>query len=241
MRLLAMDTCDLWGSLALFCDDVLLSSANHDSDKEYSSWLLPAVDGVLKEAGCNMTDVDAYGVAAGPGSFTGVRVGLTTVKAWSEVYGKPIAAVSRLEAIARSVRATTSYVAAFADARRGHLFGAIYRHHADALQRLGEEVVIAPGRFVNMAAELAGSEKIAWITTISEGLPGTQEWQNRRNLGEEIEVVSPFLAGTIGQIASRQLASGQSTSSLELDANYLRRADAEFSWNDARASARHVP
>lgn len=235
---LSLDTCDVRGSVALLREDVLLASANHDSDDDYSSWLLPAVDSVLRNADIHMADVDAYGVAAGPGSFTGVRVGLTTVKAWSEVYGKPIAAVSRLEAIACSAPAGSNYVAAFADARRGHVFGAIYRRHDKILQRLGEEFVIAPSRFVSMAVELAGAEKIAWTTTIAEGLSGTEEWRSREKFGEETQIVSPFLAPKIGQMAARQLASGQSTGSLELDANYLRRADAQFSWNDARASGR---
>ncbi len=236
---LSLDTCDVRGSVALLRDGRLLASANHDSDEDYSSWLLPAVDGVLKNAGVRMAEVDGYGVAAGPGSFTGVRVSLTTVKAWSEVYGKPIAAVSRLEAIARSAgMGANKYVAAFADARRGHVFGGTYRRGGENLERFGEEMVIAPGRFVQAAAGHAGTEKIAWATTIPEGLPDSQEWHDRRNLGEEIEIVSSFLAVRIGQMAARQLASGHSIGSLELDANYLRRADTQFSWNDARGSGR---
>src|SRR5260370_3836525 len=93
-----------------------------------------------------MEDVDAYAVAAGPGSFTGVRVGLTTVKAWSEVYGKRIAAVSRLEAMAAEAAPGSAWVAAFADARRGHAFGAIFQRDRERLARAGEGMVIVPGK-----------------------------------------------------------------------------------------------
>ncbi len=60
----------------------------HESSEDYSSWLLPAVGACLAEAGVGMAGVDLLGVCTGPGSFTGVRVGLTTVKAWAEVHGK---------------------------------------------------------------------------------------------------------------------------------------------------------
>ena len=81
-----------------------------------------------------MDQIDVFAVAAGPGSFTGLRVGLTAVKAWAEVHGKPIAAVSGLEAIAAESLAAKApgvssahFIAPFLDARRGQLFGAIYR------------------------------------------------------------------------------------------------------------------
>ena len=100
MLLLALDTCDSRGSVALLRGGQVLEVLAHESAEEYSSWLPGAVERVLKAAGQSMEKVEAYAVASGPGSFTGLRVGLTTVKAWSEVFGGRIAAVSRLEAVA---------------------------------------------------------------------------------------------------------------------------------------------
>jgi len=92
--ILALDTCDVRGSVAILRDESLLQVAAHTTNEDYSSWLLPSVTAVLTSAGLTLRDIDLYAVAAGPGSFTGVRVGLTTVKAWSEVYGRRIASVS---------------------------------------------------------------------------------------------------------------------------------------------------
>jgi len=86
--------------VAVLQGEAVLKVVAHVSDQEYSAWLLPAVREALGSSGLQMEDVDAYAAAAGPGSFTGVRVGLATVKAWAEVYGKRIVAVSRLEALA---------------------------------------------------------------------------------------------------------------------------------------------
>ena len=71
--------------------DTVLQVVMHNSSEDYSSWLLPATGRALKASGVEMASVDGYAVAAGPGSFTGVRVGLTTVKAWGEVHRNRIA------------------------------------------------------------------------------------------------------------------------------------------------------
>ncbi|HET7259941.1 MAG TPA: hypothetical protein VFI75_09485, partial [Candidatus Acidoferrum sp.] len=70
---LAIDTCDLRGSVAVLRDDAVLALLVHETTEEYSSWLLPAVNQVLRQAGFGMDRVSAYAVSAGPGSFTGVR------------------------------------------------------------------------------------------------------------------------------------------------------------------------
>src|SRR5208282_2110051 len=148
-----------------------------------------------------MSNVDAFGVASGPGSFTGVRIGLTTVKAWSEVYGKPVAAVSRLHAIAWKGGGGGKFVAAFANARRGQVFGAVYRHGEAGLERVGEEMVIAPGEFVRTALEQALGERISWATPDIDGLLDTPEWRDREKLGEEPVIVPALLADTIARLA----------------------------------------
>ncbi len=100
MILLALDTCDSRGSLAVLRDDEVLQAIPHEGTEDYSSWVLPSVEKALKASGLSIRDMDVFAVASGPGSFTGVRMGLTTVKAWSEAFGTKIASVSRLEAIA---------------------------------------------------------------------------------------------------------------------------------------------
>src|SRR5258708_26089851 len=134
-----------------------------------------------------MEDVDAYAVAAGPGSFTGVRVALTTVKAWGEGYGKRIGAVSRLEALAVEASGGTRVVAAFANAQRGQVFGAVYQRDGTRLIALGEEMVIPPGKFVEVAAELAKGESIAWVSTDAEGIFSEEAWRAREGRGERGE------------------------------------------------------
>jgi len=230
---LAIDTCDSRGSVAVVRDGALLQAVVHDTPEDYSSWLLPAVGRALEASGLVPGGVDGYAVAAGPGSFTGVRVGLTTVKAWSEVYGKRIAAVSRLEAIAAQGSAGSSYVAAFADARRGQMFGAVYLRKGQGLERLGEEMVIPAGKFIEQAGELSQGGSILWVSIDAAILTTEENWKAREARGEQVESISSALAPAIGRMGTRELTAGRFTDALSLDANYVRRSDAEIFWKGA--------
>jgi tRNA threonylcarbamoyladenosine biosynthesis protein TsaB len=232
---LSIDTCDWRGSVAVLEDEAVRGVLPHETTEEYSSWLLPAVGRVLRETGLRMAEVDGYAVAAGPGSFTGVRVGLTSVKAWAEVYGKPVAGVSRLEALAGEASRASNYVAAFVDAQRGQLFGAVYRQDGSGLAKISEEMVIAPARFVETAVELASAEKITWASPDAHLLTGEEAWREREKRGESIERISATLAGTLGRIGLRRLKEGKATDALGLDANYVRRSDAEIFWKGGAA------
>ena len=233
MIVLSIDTCDSRGSVALLQDDSLLQLISHRTKVEYSSWLLPAVNDALRWTGLSMRDVGGYAVAAGPGSFTGVRVGLTTVKAWAEVFGKPVAPISRLEAFASQVMGAAGEVAAFVDAQRGQVFGAIYRSEGDNLIRVREEMVMAPGKFLGLVSELTSGREIAWISPDQELVEAEPGWRWREQRGEYIESASPILAGYIGSIGMRRLQEGKGTDALGLDANYVRRSDAEIFWKGA--------
>ena len=236
--MLAIDTCDSRGSVGLLRDETVLQVAPHDALLDYSSWLLPAVEGVLRAAGLDMRDVGGYAVASGPGSFTGVRVGLTTMKAWSEVYGKPIVAVSRLQALAAQSGGDSPYVAAFADAQRAQVFGAVYRRDGADLVRVGEEMVIPPGRFVEFVAELTEGGRVSWVSMNANCILSEEAWKGRERRNETIVSVSSVLAPVIGRLGAKELAAGRFTDALALDANYVRRSDAEIFWKGGTAHGR---
>src|SRR6202011_1903292 len=139
MIVLAIDTCEARGSVAVLNGDAILHVVLHASAEEYSSWLLSAVDLALQSAKSTLSEVDVFAVASGPGSFTGVRIGLTTVKAWSEVFNKPIVSMSRLEVVAAQSQRKTPYVVSFIDAQRGQIFGALYRRSGSGLSLVEQE------------------------------------------------------------------------------------------------------
>jgi tRNA threonylcarbamoyladenosine biosynthesis protein TsaB len=194
---------------------------------------------LLEAASSKLDQVDVFAAAAGPGSFTGVRVGLATVKAWAEVYGRGIAAVSRLEALARESSEDAPYVAPFFDARRNQVFGALFRRDGVHLQRLEEEMVIAPDKFLDWCAAKAAGDRIDWVATDPNCLTQTAQWASHPAATETIEKISPILAPRIGKIGYEVAREGRLIDALALDANYVRRSDAELFWKGS--SYRAVP
>jgi len=207
----------------------------HESNVDYSSWLLPTVESCLGEAGVKLEGLDLLAACTGPGSFTGVRVGLTTVKAWAEVYGKKVVGVSRLEAMARFAKSGAAFVAACYDAQRGQIFAALYRWKDGGLERIEEEMVTEAGSFLRMASEKAGREKIAWVSLDPELITGTAGWEARAAIGDHMHRVEGDLADKIGEVAEERARKQEFTDALELDANYVRRSDAEIFWKGPAA------
>lgn len=237
MIVLAVDTCDVQGSVALLRDYNVLGLVAHVGAEEYSSWLLPSVEGLLRSSGLGLRDIELLAVAPGPGSFTGVRIGLTTVKAWSEVFDRPIAAVSRLEAIAGQAGEETSYVASFIDAQRGQVFGGLYLRSEDGLELQGAETVSGTEDFVMSVATQTGAAKITWTSTTPAALEGAPAWQERAARGEQVLQATAALAPLIGKIGLQRVAKGKVLDALSLDANYVRRPYVEVSWKGTPTAA----
>jgi len=122
--ILALDTSSSKGSIAILSGEEVLGHCQTDSSKTYSSQLFRPLDLLLNELSLGPDKFDLYAVAAGPGSFTGLRVGLAAVKAWAEVYRKPIAGISCLEAVATQSASAAPYVVPIFDARRGQVYAA---------------------------------------------------------------------------------------------------------------------
>jgi tRNA threonylcarbamoyl adenosine modification protein YeaZ len=227
--------------VAVVSDQVVLATTAHSDGEEYSSWLLPAVERTLTVASRTMADLDLYAVASGPGSFTGVRIGLTTVKAWAEVYGKPIAAASRLEVVARQFSGEASYIASFIYAQRGQIFGALYRRCESAFALVEEEMVTTPLAFLTWVVEQVGFEadapagpevrNVGWISTDPSLLVELSETASPRGMPAHrptnVQGLAAVLAPMIGKLGIQKAQRGEVLDALTLDANYVRRSYVE--------------
>lgn len=230
MIVLGLDTCDARGSVAVLRDDGVVHVLAHDSGLDYSSWLLPAVESALSCTNLQMTDVELFAVAAGPGSFTGLRVGLTTVKAWAEVYSPRVTPVSRLEAIASQSEGETEFVAAFVDAQRAQVFGGLYRREGRGLSLVEQELVMAPEGFLAFVEEHSAGKSVSWISMDPEKLTALERWASHARRGERVELSPSVLAPVIGRIGRQRAFEGRIEDALSLDAEYVRRSDAEIFW-----------
>ena len=205
----------------------------HESPEDYSSWLLPAVERGLRSAGANLREVGLVAVATGPGSFTGVRVGLTSVKAWAELFGMRVVGVSRLEVMALQLAEAAGFVAASFNAQRGQVFGGLYKHNGKrGWSLIEEEMVIAPDGFVKWVAECACGEPVRWITLDPELYADVPIWKERAARGESLIRSADGLAAGVAEWGEERARQGKFADPLLLDANYVRRSDAEIFWKD---------
>ena len=216
LRVLAIDTTGEFGSIALVGEQGVIEEVALDSPDGFAHVLFGEIEGLLARHGLGIEQVDAFASASGPGSFTGVRVGLTAVKGLAEAAGRKVAAVSNLEALAwygsRPLRA------AVLDARRGEVYGGVY----DAGLRLVQDEVVA--KLEDWLAGLPAGD----LEIVTHGL---------RLEGETRPVLEAprSLAGSIGHIAFDRLGRGEVLDPAEIDANYVRRSDAELLWKDPGA------
>jgi tRNA threonylcarbamoyladenosine biosynthesis protein TsaB len=207
MLLLAIDTSGKEGSIALAsCDteDCRILGLSSLDGGAFSAQLVPQIAALLTKHGLTKNDIEAFAATSGPGSFTGLRVGLAAVKALAEVLNKPITTVSLLEAIAAS--SNQGDVAAM-DAGRKE----IYTRLPDASESLltqEEFLAVAQGHFV-----VTADKSIADLARAS---------------GFKVEEVLRPRSDAIARLGWKKLQSGEIVSPEALDANYLRRSDQIF-------------
>jgi len=231
MIILAVDTSNYLGSLALLRDSDVLATRSIRQDERYSTSLLRELDALLSEASILLNQIDLFAVSGGPGSFTALRIGLTAVKAWAEIFSKPIAVVSGLRAVAaqasHSLQAN-SCLAVFLDGYQGQVFGAVYRSVGTApydLEQLGGEFLAQADEFIRLVAERVQGTPVSLASPVPAVL---QPALARSSLAcGSVSTISGELAPTVGLLGYRMALSGELVDALHLDANYIRRPDAE--------------
>jgi tRNA threonylcarbamoyladenosine biosynthesis protein TsaB len=228
VRILAVDTSTLAGSLAVLENDRLEGVVATRSEETYSSRLFRHLQWLLDDLKLGLEHFDLFAVAAGPGSFTGLRVGLAAVKGWAEACGKPVAAVSALEAVAAKARAGERLLVPVIDARRGQLYAGLYERGEGRLARRGDELVMAPAEFLAWLAREVPHEAFTVVTPTPEALAGPGGSPAVCDRG--IEAVDSVLAPAIGRLGYARASAGELVDALRLEANYIRRSDAELLW-----------
>ncbi len=223
MIVLAVDTTTPGGSVALLRDGLLRGEFNLESGTTHSARLLKSVDWLLGADGLDIRAVDAFAVAAGPGSFTGIRIGLSAVKALAFASGKPVAPVSTLEALALKVAVPPVRLACpVLDAKKGEIYAALFEVRAGRLVEIVPQGAYLPEAFF---ARLPAHRVTAFIgnglTLYKEKLLAHVRDKAR------FPARSPFIAAEVGLIGHRLLLEGRGVTARELEPVYYRKSQAE--------------
>ena len=160
MLMLAFESSAKPASVALFQDDALLGISTQITALTHSRTLLPMAEDLLKNAELTMRDIDVFAVAHGPGSFTGIRIGISTVKGLAWASGKPCVGVSTLEAMAWNGSSREGLLCPVMDARRDQVYNALFEVRGGRPERLTED---RPVSLADLAEEIRGTGRTPFL------------------------------------------------------------------------------
>jgi tRNA threonylcarbamoyladenosine biosynthesis protein TsaB len=220
MLVLAIDSAHKNGSVTLAQGDSETFKVGQTIAVEggaFSSLIVPRIAQLLADNGYSKFDIDGFAVCTGPGSFTGLRIGLAAVKALADVLQKPVATVSSLEAIAASASLNGKRrIFSLLDAGRSEVYVGEYRREGDSLVREKEFLCTQS----ELAVLLASSDTFTVVTQeqkIADAVAGSS-----------VSVVAEAGSQAVARVGIKKLAAGITVNADELDANYVRRDDSLF-------------
>jgi tRNA threonylcarbamoyladenosine biosynthesis protein TsaB len=242
MHVLALDTTTLEGSVALVDGSRTLAEQRGDATRTHGERLPAELLALVECCGMGIRSIDVFAVASGPGSFTGLRIGIATIQGLALSIGRPVVAVSGLDALAHSLdlEPPGTVIAAWMDARRGEVFTALYR--------VSEVRDFSPERLVELEGPAVGTPEATlarWADRLRGGrvvfvgdgaLRYADRLRNGAPPGWSIAAEVPRLAGTIGRLAAVRAARGEAIGPAAVQPLYVRRPDAEIARAAATAS-----
>lgn len=228
MRILGVDTSTSCGGLGLIDDDAVVAEYAFHREETPSAQLLPAIQALLQEARLTINEIDGMAVSLGPGSFTGLRVGLSAVKGLALAVEKPVVGVPTLDALASHLPFTPSLICPMVDARKGEVYTALYKQRAGGggVEQVTPYQVLSPSRLLEA---LASHETIF----LGDGVEVYGELIEE-HLGAKALFAPPhlrFLRGTtVAERGLQRIMQGERDDISSLVPIYVRASDAEINW-----------
>lgn len=222
MYILALDSTAATGAVALCQDRKLLASLTLNTGNTHSETLLPSVEAILSLCGLTADDIDLFACASGPGSFTGVRIGASTVKGMAFDKNKPCIGVSTLEALAYNLRGFDGILCPVMNARRSQVYNALFRVSDGNLMRLCPDRAIS---LSDLSAELTSYGETVYLS--GDGYDMTRAAFSDHRLAETPEELIYQSGFSVAMCALRAYENGVRTTDTELVPTYLRLPQAE--------------
>lgn len=225
MNILAIETSSLVASAAIVSDDIMIAEYTMNYKKTHSQTLLPMIDEICKMTDYDISNIDYIAVSAGPGSFTGLRIGSATAKGLGLALDKPLVHVPTVEAMAYNIYDTQSLICPIMDARRNQVYTGIYRNIKGEVEAVRNQCAISVDELIN---ELNSMENN--VIFLGDGVPVFADI-----IDERLKIPHTYApahinrqrAGAVAQAAKCYIAKGQIQTAAEHTPDYLRPSQAE--------------
>ncbi len=227
MKILAIDTSTMLGGIAIMDEQGLIAESRLNIRSTHSERLMTEIEHCLKQAGLKISDIDVFAVAIGPGSFTGLRIGLSTVKGFSYATGKPIVSVPTLEALAWNFPYSRYPVCTMLDARKKEVYAALFKWENENFIKLTGETSARPEEFTRNV--LLNTDYDKFIFT-GEGAilyrDKIIEVMGKRAIFASPEKMVPSSAN-VASIGFKKAIMGDFSEPINLTPFYIRKSEAE--------------
>ena len=234
MSILAIDTASMVSSVAVASEDKLLAELTVQTRLTHSETLLPHIQEVLVMAGVKKETLAGIAVSIGPGSFTGLRIGLATAKSIAYALHLPLLGVSTLEALAWHFPVPGVYIAALLDAQKGNAYAALYAYENGTMKEVKSTVVKSMEEIV-MACE-AMDRPVMLVGDIVQKKAAKIAALSSKVFVAPAHMVMPR-AANVAQVGLAKLAAGAAGNVMDMEPVYIRRSEAEVLWEKRQQKA----
>jgi len=229
MYVLGIETATLVAGVAVIREDRLLAERMVNNKKNHSSHLMPMIKEVIEESGVSPAELDGVAVSAGPGSFTGLRIGMSTAKTLAQAWQIPVAGVGTLDALAHPLTGMKNLVCPVLNARKNEVYTAVYDGSGGSLERLAGPLAIRPEDLVHILLEMTAGK----VTFLGDGV--TEYMDMLVDLMSERAVFAPPAVrlprgSSVAGLGLLQLKEGRGLDPLALLPNYVRNSEAVLKW-----------
>ena len=229
MKILAVDTATTGCSIAIVDNGVIRAELSTQNSQTHSKHLMTMIDTVCSMSGIKVAEMDGFAVTIGPGSFTGLRIGISTIKglAWSQK--KPVVGISSLEALAWQCAPVPYLICPLLDARKNEVYAGRFRYAAGELLKEEDELVSAPLAAIDDIQEpcvFVGSGAALYRQEISKTLGELALFAGRRK--------DHIRASAIAELGLQRFGDHRADEAASLVPHYIRKSDAELNWQNKR-------
>lgn len=225
MRILAIDTSTNVATAAILENDIIIGEYSCNRGKTHSQRLMPMVRDLLGAVGLKASDMDAFAASIGPGSFTGLRIGVTTVKAMAFAASKPVISVYTLDALAYNLPDSKAILCPVIDARNNQVFTAVYKFTGGKLDRLTDYMGIHINELADIIRPMDGE-----VIFLGDACGMHRDFFAEK-LGGRVSVAPPNAAlaraSSVAVLAGAAFAGGKLENSYDMVPFYLRKSQAE--------------
>lgn len=232
MKILAIDTSTMLGGIAIMDESLLIAESRLNVKSTHSERLMTEIEHCLKQSGIKISDIDVFAVATGPGSFTGLRIGLSTVKGFSYATGKQIVSVPTLEALAWNFPYSRHPVCTMLDARKKEVYASLFKWEGENFTRLINETSAKPEEFARDALRVTHDDKFIFAGE------GAALYRDKiiEVMGEKAIFASPEKTvpspANVAVLGFKKAKAGEFSEPISLIPMYIRKSEAEVKWKD---------